>query len=63
MQKLYCANCTGNGIPDECETDCNGNGVADACDLAAATSPDCQGNADLDHNVGLQQLVSYGWIR
>jgi hypothetical protein len=44
MQKLNCASCAGNGIPDECETDCNGNGVPDVCDLAAATSPDCQGN-------------------
>ncbi len=36
--------CTGNGIPDECEPDCNSNGVADSCDIAAGTSEDCQFN-------------------
>jgi hypothetical protein len=36
--------CTGNGIPDECEPDCNENGVADSCDIAAGTSQDCTGN-------------------
>ncbi|MCH7926108.1 MAG: hypothetical protein IIC51_11290, partial [Planctomycetes bacterium] len=33
--------CTGNGLPDECEADCDGNGVADRCELASGTSEDC----------------------
>ncbi|MFH0981167.1 MAG: hypothetical protein V2A79_06490 [Planctomycetota bacterium] len=36
--------CTGNGIPDECEPDCNDNGTADSCDIAGGTSEDCTGN-------------------
>ena len=36
--------CTGNGIPDECEPDCNGNGVADSCDIVGGTSNDCNTN-------------------
>ena len=36
--------CTGNGIPDECEPDCNQNGVADSCDIDSGTSPDGDGN-------------------
>ncbi|UCC31868.1 MAG: S8 family serine peptidase, partial [Phycisphaerales bacterium] len=35
--------CTGNGIPDECEPDCNTNGIADSCDIAFGTSDDCDG--------------------
>jgi hypothetical protein len=37
--------CTGDGVPDECEPDCNENGVADSCDLAEGTSIDCNDNA------------------
>jgi len=37
--------CTGNGIPDECEPDCNANGLADSCDLADMTSQDCTRNS------------------
>ena len=33
--------CSGNGIPDECEPDCNGNEIPDTCDIAAGTSGDC----------------------
>ena len=36
--------CTGNGIPDECEPDCNGNGNADSCDIADGISEDSNGN-------------------
>ncbi len=36
--------CTGNGVPDECEADCNQNGEADTCDIAAGSSQDCTGN-------------------
>ncbi|MFQ5495747.1 MAG: WD40/YVTN/BNR-like repeat-containing protein, partial [Phycisphaerae bacterium] len=36
--------CSGNGIPDECEPDCNGNGVPDSCDIVDGTSVDCNGN-------------------
>jgi len=36
--------CSGNGIPDECEPDCNGNGHADDCDITGGTSQDCNGN-------------------
>ncbi|UCC29013.1 MAG: hypothetical protein JSU86_12505 [Phycisphaerales bacterium] len=36
--------CTGNGIPDECEPDCNDNGTADSCDIAEGTSQDCAGD-------------------
>ena len=32
--------CTGNGIPDECEPDCNGNQVADSCDIDSGFSKD-----------------------
>ncbi|MBI4718956.1 MAG: S8 family serine peptidase [Planctomycetes bacterium] len=39
--------CTGNGIPDECEADCDGNGRADSCDLLLG-APDCTGNGVLD---------------
>ena len=38
------ADCTGDGLPDECEVDCNGNGVADSCDLLDQTSVDCNEN-------------------
>lgn len=38
------ADCSGNGIPDECEADCNHNGGADSCDILAGTSPDLTGN-------------------
>lgn len=40
--------CTGNGIPDECEADCDGNGVADSCDILAGTHSDCDDNGILD---------------
>jgi len=36
--------CTGNGIPDECEADCNGNRIADSCDVARGVSADCGHN-------------------
>ncbi len=36
--------CTGNGIPDECEADCNGNTIADRCELFSGTAGDCNGN-------------------
>jgi len=36
--------CTGNGIPDECEPDCNDTGVADTCDILYGTSLDCNWN-------------------
>jgi len=38
------ADCTENGIPDECEADCNSNGTADRCELAAGTVEDCNSN-------------------
>ena len=36
--------CTGNGIPDECEPDCNGNDIADECDIANGPSTDLNEN-------------------
>lgn len=36
--------CTGNGLPDECEPDCNGNGNADSCDILSGVSTDCTAN-------------------
>ena len=36
--------CTGNGIPDECEPDCNGNGAADSCDILQGLATDCGEN-------------------
>lgn len=36
--------CTGDGVPDECENDCNDNGVADSCDLFDDHSQDCNEN-------------------
>ena len=36
--------CTGNGIPDECEPDCNTNGEADSCDIDGGAAGDCNGN-------------------
>ena len=36
--------CTGTGIPDECEPDCNGNALADSCDILAGSSDDCNAN-------------------
>lgn len=42
------ADCTSDGIPDECQADCNGNTVADVCELAAATATDCNGNGIID---------------
>lgn len=38
------ADCTSNGIPDECEPDCDGNGFPDSCDLAEGRSPDADEN-------------------
>ncbi len=53
--------CTGNGIPDECEADCNANAIADSCDILSGFSfdcaadgvpdecePDCNGNSVAD---------------
>ncbi|UCE61514.1 MAG: S8 family serine peptidase [Phycisphaerales bacterium] len=40
----FSEDCSGNGIPDECEPDCNGTLIADSCDLVAGTSEDCSGN-------------------
>jgi len=37
--------CSGNGLPDECEADCNGNSVPDSCDIFSGASDDCNGNA------------------
>ena len=36
--------CSGNGIPDECEPDCNLNGLADSCDIVETTASDCNTN-------------------
>jgi hypothetical protein len=36
--------CTGNGVPDECEPDCNQNGIADSCDITTGSSADCNAN-------------------
>jgi hypothetical protein len=56
--------CSGNGMPDECEPDCNANGTADSCDLFLGTSEDCNLNAipdecerirDCNHN-GVQDI-------
>jgi len=33
--------CSGNGIPDECEPDCNSNAIADSCEIAKEPSLDC----------------------
>ncbi|MFQ5494771.1 MAG: right-handed parallel beta-helix repeat-containing protein [Phycisphaerae bacterium] len=38
------ADCTSNGIPDECEADCDGSGTADVCDLAAGRLSDDDDN-------------------
>ncbi len=38
------ADCSDNGIPDECEPDCNGNAAADSCDIYFGTSTDCTNN-------------------
>jgi len=35
--------CTGNGVPDECEPDCNANGQADSCDIQGGAA-DCTSN-------------------
>ena len=35
---------TGDGIPDECQSDCNSNNTPDEFDLADETSQDCNGN-------------------
>jgi len=42
------ADCTLNGIPDECEPDCNGNLIADSCDIATGAAEDCNANGVLD---------------
>ena len=36
--------CSGDGVPDECEPDCNENGTADSCDILDGTSDDIDGN-------------------
>lgn len=38
------SDCSGNGVPDECEPDCQPNGVADDCDIVAGTSLDVNAN-------------------
>jgi len=40
----WASDCTGNGIPDECEPDCNHNHTADSCDILSGFSADCTGN-------------------
>ncbi len=42
------ADCTADGIPDECQADCDGNSQADICELAAQTASDCNQNLLLD---------------
>ncbi|UCC29866.1 MAG: S8 family serine peptidase, partial [Phycisphaerales bacterium] len=37
--------CTGNGMPDECEVDCDSNGRADTCDMLDGTTADCNSNS------------------
>jgi len=39
--RLTAMDCSGNGIPDECEPDCNENGEPDSCDIVDGTSQDC----------------------
>jgi hypothetical protein len=41
------ADCTGNGVPDECEPDCDANNVADSCDRAAYGDLDDSGIVDV----------------
>jgi subtilisin family serine protease len=38
------ADCSGNGIPDECEPDCNSNGRIDSCETHNGLADDCNGN-------------------
>lgn len=38
------SDCSGNGIPDNCEPDCNGNTFADSCDIFYGISEDCNLN-------------------
>ncbi len=40
--------CSGDGIPDECDPDCNGNGEPDTCDVFEGTSTDCDHDGILD---------------
>jgi hypothetical protein len=42
------ADCSGDGILDECEPDCNGNGIADNCDILSGIAGDCNTNGILD---------------
>ncbi len=42
------ADCTGNGIPDECDLDCDGNGLADVCEIDLDPGLDVNGNGYLD---------------
>jgi hypothetical protein len=42
------ADCTGNGVPDECELDCDGNGLADVCEIDLDPGLDANGNGRLD---------------
>ncbi|MCH8880356.1 MAG: exo-alpha-sialidase [Planctomycetes bacterium] len=42
--RLTAMDCSGNGIPDECEPDCNENGEPDSCDTFDGTSEDCNEN-------------------
>ncbi|MGB0716135.1 MAG: M6 family metalloprotease domain-containing protein [Phycisphaerae bacterium] len=43
--------CSGNGIPDECElgtNDCNGNNIPDDCDIINNVGTDCDNNGVID---------------
>ncbi len=42
------ADCTGDGVLDECEPDCDGNGVADSCDIAFGAATDCNNDGAPD---------------
>ena len=42
------ADCTSNGIPDECELDCDSNGLPDVCEIDLDPGLDANGNGHLD---------------
>ena len=56
--------CTGNGIPDECEADCNKNGVADACEIQSGASRDCDADGVPDECNSLVDFETAppGWV-
>jgi len=57
------ADCTGNGIPDECEPDCNGNLIADSCDIETGVADDCNNNGVLDVCDVTENFESnHGWV-